>query len=135
MLPMLGIVLMLRPDEKLGVRVGDGSSRSRPGVLGSSSSKSDEKGECDMPKKCGVVGDGVAVVVAEAGVSPLKKARSNRWSSAVAVGERNVGRLILLYERGRKPEPEDAASEEGGLGRSTCVGEGSVNRDWSLRPV
>lgn len=104
MLPMLGIVRMLLPDdEKLGVRNGSGSSRSSPGVPGDSrccSSKS-EKGEWDMPKKCGVVGDGVAVVVVDEPPPPavgfsLKKASRRRCSSAVAVGERKVGRLMRL---------------------------------------
>jgi len=92
MLPMLGMGLRLRPAEKLGVRVGEGSSRSSPGVLGSISKS--EKGDCEKPKS-GVVGDGVAVVAGDTGVS-LKKASNSRWSSAVAVGERKVGRLILL---------------------------------------
>jgi hypothetical protein len=75
MLPMLGIVFRLRADEKLGVRIGEGSSRSRAGVLGSGSKS--EKGEWEKPKR-GVVGDGVAVVVpGEIGAS-LKKARSRR---------------------------------------------------------
>jgi hypothetical protein len=75
MLPMLGIGLRLRPAEKLGARVGEGSSRSRPGVLGSTS-KSEEKGDCEKPKS-GVVGEGVAVVAGDTGAS-LKKARSSR---------------------------------------------------------
>jgi hypothetical protein len=74
MLPMLGIALRLRPAEKLGARVGDGSSRSRPGVFGSTSKS--VKGEWEKPKR-GVVGDGVAVVAGETGVS-LKKASSSR---------------------------------------------------------
>jgi hypothetical protein len=48
MLPMLGMVFRLRADEKLGVRIGEGSSRSRPGVLGSGSNS--EKGEWEKPK-------------------------------------------------------------------------------------
>ena len=77
MLLMLGIVLRLLPPEKLGVRVGEGSSRSRPGVFGSTSKS--VKGEWEKPKS-GVVGDGVAVVTGETGGSgvSLKKARSNR---------------------------------------------------------
>jgi hypothetical protein len=78
MLLMLGIVLRLRPPEKLGVRVGEGSSRSSPGVWGSTSSNS-VKGEWEKPKS-GVVGEGVAVVTGETGGSgvSLKKARSNK---------------------------------------------------------
>jgi hypothetical protein len=75
MLPMLGIVLRLLPPEKLGVRVGEGSSRSRPGVSGSTSKS--VKGEWEKPKS-GVVGDGVAVVVGETGEVSLKKARRSR---------------------------------------------------------
>lgn len=75
MLLMLGIVLRPRFAEKLGVRIGEGSSRSRPGVLGSTS-KSDSNGECEKPKS-GVVGDGVAVVLGETGAS-LKKASKSR---------------------------------------------------------
>lgn len=75
MLLMLGIVLRRRPGERVCVRTGEGSSRSRPGDLGSGS-KSEEKGEWEKPKS-GVVGDGVAVVVGETGVS-LKKASKRR---------------------------------------------------------
>jgi hypothetical protein len=74
MLPMLGIGLRLRPAEKLGARAGEGSSRSRPGVLGSTSKS--ENGDWEKPKS-GVVGEGVAVVVGDTGVS-LKKASSSR---------------------------------------------------------
>lgn len=74
MLLMLGIVLRLRPGDRLCVRMGEGSSRSRPGVLGSGSMS--EKGEWEKPKS-GVVGEGVAVVAGETGVS-LKKASNKR---------------------------------------------------------
>lgn len=118
MLLMLGIVLSLRPGERLGCRIGEGSSRSRPGVLGSGSKS--EKGEWEKPNS-GVVGEGVAVVVGDTGVS-LKKASNRRWSSAVAVGERTAGRLTRWYERG--PKLRDGAEEV--LGRSTSAGGESI---------
>jgi hypothetical protein len=64
-----------------------------------------------------VVGEGVAVVAGETGVS-LKKASKRRCSSAVAVGERTAGRLTRWYERG--PKLRDGAEEV--LGRSTGTG-------------
>jgi len=96
MLCMLSIdgCLTILPDEKIGTgsRVGDGSSRSSPGPSVSGSIGEKKAQLCDV---FGVTGEGVAVVVAEVGVS-CRYASSNSWSSAVAVGERNKGRLILL---------------------------------------
>ncbi len=74
MLPMLGIVRRLRPGARVGVRIGDGSRRSNPGLVGSDSRS--EKGKWEKPKS-GVVGDGVAVVAGETGVS-LKNASNRR---------------------------------------------------------
>jgi hypothetical protein len=68
MLLMLGVVLILFPGTDCGVRVGDGSSKSSPGVSGSGSGSSGEKVNGNA-LLWGVRGDGVAVVVAEGGVS------------------------------------------------------------------
>ena len=98
MLFMLSIdgCFAILPDAKIdtGRRVGDGSRRSMPGPSVSGSGSIELK-KVQLGDVFGVTGDAVAVVVAEVGES-CRYANSNSWSSAVAVGERNSGRLILL---------------------------------------
>lgn len=67
MLLMLTVVLRLRPVGKCGIRVGDGSSRSSPGVIGSGSGSKGEKGVKEMLRLG--AGDGVGDVVVEIGAS------------------------------------------------------------------
>lgn len=68
MLLMLVVVLILLPGASCGVRVGDGSSKSSPGVIGSRSGSNGEKAAGNAPM-CGVVGDGVAVEAVETAAS------------------------------------------------------------------
>ena len=70
MLLMLGVVLRLLPgvDGKVGIRVGEGSSKSSSGEISSGSGSNEEKGDRNAPM-FGVVGDGVAVVVDDSGAS------------------------------------------------------------------
>lgn len=116
---MLVAVRKLLPAETLGVRVGDGSRRSSPGQLGSGSGSKREKGDKNV-LMFGVVGDGVGDGVDDEDDddASLKKARNRWWSSAVAVGERIIGRLILLYERGRNAGGGPLED----LGCSECTG-------------
>lgn len=133
MLLMLGVGRILLPEAYCGVRVDEGSSRSSAGVAGSGSKgdREDEEEEKGEEKDsdafvCGVVGDGVAAVEAEEegegvdddddddGKGPSLKKASNSWcSSAVAVGERSVGRLMRLYDRGGGPPPEHVLGRSG----------------------
>jgi hypothetical protein len=107
------------------IRVGDGSSKSMPGV--SRSVRMGPNGE-NRDAVFGVTGEEVAVDVAESGVSARYASRSS-CSSALAVGERINGRLILLYDQARLSGDASAvcgrSSESGGdnesdgrLGRS-----------------
>lgn len=62
------------PKENVGVRDGDGSRRSRPGILWADSmGENGEKGEKGEKGEAasGVMGDDEAVEVAEAGVSEM----------------------------------------------------------------
>jgi len=79
----------------------------------------------------GVTGDEVAVELAESGVSE-RYASNSSWSSAVAVGERIKGRLILLYDQARVSRVDASAvwgrSKESG---GDSVSDGRLGGSWN----
>jgi hypothetical protein len=114
------------PNVYWDMRVGDGSSKSMPGA--SRSVRMGPKGE-KRDAALGVMGEEVAVDVAESGL-PARYASRSSCSSALAVGERINGRLILLYDQARLSEDASAVCGRSNESGGDSVSDGRLARSW-----